>query len=112
MKWWKIDHGYGFVKRDDGKPDVFVHHRSIQVDGFKSLEVRAKMAAEAPPHPVTLSPGGTRSPHDRSPLSASQVGMRVEFEEWVDPKNHRLEAVNVTAPEGFELIVPQACQPS
>jgi len=28
---------YGFLTRDDGKGDVFVHFSSVQADGFKSL---------------------------------------------------------------------------
>ncbi len=37
VKWFSKEKGYGFIKRSDG-PDVFVHHTSIQGQGFRSLE--------------------------------------------------------------------------
>jgi CspA family cold shock protein len=36
VKWFNDAKGYGFIARQVGE-DVFVHHTSIQMDGFKSL---------------------------------------------------------------------------
>ena len=36
VKWFNDAKGYGFIQRESGQ-DVFVHHSSIQADGFKSL---------------------------------------------------------------------------
>jgi cold shock protein len=36
VKWFSDSKGYGFIARE-GKPDVFVHHRDIQAEGFRSL---------------------------------------------------------------------------
>ena len=36
VKWFNDAKGYGFIQRESGQ-DVFVHHSSIQQDGFKSL---------------------------------------------------------------------------
>ena len=36
VKWFNDNKGFGFIEQEDG-PDVFVHHTSIQMDGFKTL---------------------------------------------------------------------------
>ena len=36
VKWFNAQKGFGFIEREGG-PDVFVHHSSIQSDGYREL---------------------------------------------------------------------------
>ncbi|MBI9102406.1 MAG: cold shock domain-containing protein [Spirochaetales bacterium] len=45
VKWFNDSKGYGFIEQEDG-PDVFVHHKSIQSDGFRSLKDGQKVTME------------------------------------------------------------------
>ncbi|NLI78533.1 MAG: cold shock domain-containing protein [Candidatus Riflebacteria bacterium] len=37
VKWFNEAKGYGFITRENGQKDAFVHHRSITGTGFKTL---------------------------------------------------------------------------
>lgn len=37
VKWFNNAKGFGFITREEGDDDVFVHFRSIQGEGYRTL---------------------------------------------------------------------------
>jgi cold shock protein len=56
VKWFDNAKGYGFVTRDNGGKDVFVHHSVIQGTGYKSLDEGQKVQFD-----VTQGPKGDQA---------------------------------------------------
>jgi len=43
VKWFSAPKGYGFIGREDGEEDVFVHFSSIDMEGYKRLREGQKV---------------------------------------------------------------------
>src|SRR6201996_2970537 len=46
VKWFSDEKGFGFITPDEGSRDLFVHHTSIQADGYRSLAEGSKVSYE------------------------------------------------------------------
>ncbi len=46
VKWFNDAKGFGFITPDDGGKDLFAHHTSIQMGGFKTLKEGQKVEFE------------------------------------------------------------------
>lgn len=45
VKWFNNTKGYGFIAPEEGE-DLFVHHSSIRMDGYRTLKNGQKVAFE------------------------------------------------------------------
>jgi cold shock protein len=46
VKWFNAEKGFGFITPDAGGEDLFVHHSSIQMQGFRDLPEGQKVEFE------------------------------------------------------------------
>jgi CspA family cold shock protein len=59
VKWFNNDKGFGFIKRDTGE-DVFVHHSSIQANGYRTLNEGERVEFEVKQGPKGLQAESVR----------------------------------------------------
>lgn len=43
VKWFSADKGYGFITPDEDTSDVFVHFKSIEAEGYRTLDEGARV---------------------------------------------------------------------
>ncbi len=49
VKWFDPKKGFGFITRDDGLADVFVHHSDVDMKGFRLLNEGERVEFELGP---------------------------------------------------------------
>jgi CspA family cold shock protein len=47
VKWFSDEKGFGFITPDEGSKDLFVHHSSIEADGYRSLAEGSRVEYES-----------------------------------------------------------------
>jgi CspA family cold shock protein len=47
VKWFSDEKGFGFITPDEGSKDLFVHHSSIEAEGYRSLAEGARVEYES-----------------------------------------------------------------
>mgnify|MGYP001643094906 FL=1 len=59
VKWFNPDKGFGFIAVDDSKgEDVFVHYKSIDIPGFRTLNENQRVEFE-----IVQGPKGMQADH-------------------------------------------------
>jgi CspA family cold shock protein len=56
VKWFNEDKGFGFIERDDGGEDVFLHYSALKQSGFKTIAEDAEVEFE-----VEMGPKGPKA---------------------------------------------------
>ena len=51
VKWFNAEKGYGFIAKDEGGDDVFVHFSAIVMDGYRRLREGQKVSFETEADP-------------------------------------------------------------
>jgi len=52
--WFNSVRGYGFISREDGEKDLFVHYSAIQQEGYKKLTEGQRVTFEVEQGPNGL----------------------------------------------------------
>jgi CspA family cold shock protein len=61
VKWFNASKGYGFIQRSTGE-DVFVHHSSIQMSGYRTLDNGSEVEFEVKQGPKGLQAENVNRP--------------------------------------------------
>jgi CspA family cold shock protein len=54
VKWFHAPKGFGFITREDGEPDLFVHFSAITMEGYKALKENQRVSFEVVEGPKGL----------------------------------------------------------
>jgi CspA family cold shock protein len=65
VKWFNDAKGYGFITPDGGGKDIFVHHTSIEMQGFRTLAEGERVEFE-----LTKGPKGPQAEKVRKDLKS------------------------------------------
>ncbi|NVK29416.1 MAG: cold-shock protein [Gammaproteobacteria bacterium] len=61
VKWFNESKGFGFITQENGGPDVFVHFRAIEGDGFRTLKEGQPVSFETEQGPKGLQAANVKA---------------------------------------------------
>lgn len=61
VKWFNESKGFGFITQENGGPDVFVHFRAIEGDGFRTLKEGQAVSFETEQGPKGLQAANVKA---------------------------------------------------
>ena len=70
VKWFSNVKGYGFLEKEGGGQDIFVHYSSIQSEGYKTLEAGEEVSFEIVQ--------GDRGPQATNVIRTGKAGQKPE----------------------------------
>jgi len=115
VKWWNDAKGYGFIVREHGA-DVFVHHASLIMEGFRTLTEGQHVRFEVVEGPkglqaknvVPLKEGAPQQ-HSRAETSQNDFSAILsEFEAQVEPAEHETRVDPTRSANNGDRVVPAA----
>ena len=88
VKWFSAPKGYGFIGRNDGEEDVFVHFSAIQMEGYKRLKEGQQVEFSIEDGPKGLQAANVilagESNQEATPLEAPEADAEEAVEETTE----------------------------
>jgi len=113
VKWFSAPKGYGFIGRNDGEEDVFVHFSAIQMEGYKRLKEGQEVEFSIEDGPKGLQAANvilaSGSPQEAAHIEAAEQATEEPIEEIIEEPAAEVteEPSEVTAEEAIEEAVEE-----
>jgi CspA family cold shock protein len=87
VKWFSAPKGYGFIGRDNGEDDVFVHFSAIQMEGYKRLKEGQEVEFSIEDGPKGLQAANVLLANDMAPATETEPEQEPEIEPEAEKDN-------------------------